>query len=313
MLVDERDRLDPRRRRRVGDLLAVLVGACEKEDFAPVRLVVARDDVRRDPLVRVPHVRRAVRVVDRRRHVEALARRRRRRPLRRLRRRRRRDAGVGLRRRGGRGGAGGRRGELGGGEPQRAERRRVRRVGGALDEQLLRRQREVAANRARQRVRRLGGAHHRLDGGDDVRPAPRGGDDRAVGDRAQQRLVGLRGAGLVVAMRQIGSRPQHLERDEREAALLEALADVGDEAAFDRLRADEGERGRHGSIYRRQSRKSVRVSATTQTRRDHACARALHSARSFTPTARPTTPSRAAALRLATALNGASFTAACRR
>mmetsp|Transcript_61177 Transcript_61177/g.147320 ORF Transcript_61177/g.147320 Transcript_61177/m.147320 type:complete len:212 (+) Transcript_61177:573-1208(+) len=72
VLIAQLDGLDACGRGRVGNLLAVLIRAREEEDLPPVGAVVARDHVGADALVRVPHVRRPIRVVDRRRNVEAL-------------------------------------------------------------------------------------------------------------------------------------------------------------------------------------------------------------------------------------------------
>ena len=54
-------------RRRVRNLLAVLIRAREEVDLAPIRAMVPRDHIGRDRLVRVTHVRRPIGVVDRRR------------------------------------------------------------------------------------------------------------------------------------------------------------------------------------------------------------------------------------------------------
>ena len=72
VLVADVDGLDALLFSGVGDLLAVLVGAREEVHLAAVRAVVAADDVGGDGLIRMPHVRRAVGIVDRGGQVEFL-------------------------------------------------------------------------------------------------------------------------------------------------------------------------------------------------------------------------------------------------
>ena len=57
---------------RIGDGLAVLVGAGQEEDLLAALAVVAREHVGGDRRVRVAEVRRRIDVVDRRRDVKAL-------------------------------------------------------------------------------------------------------------------------------------------------------------------------------------------------------------------------------------------------
>mmetsp|Transcript_40291 Transcript_40291/g.95469 ORF Transcript_40291/g.95469 Transcript_40291/m.95469 type:complete len:798 (+) Transcript_40291:82-2475(+) len=73
VLVADVDRAEAHALGGLRDLLPVLVRAGQEEHLAAVDAVVARDDVCGDRLVRVPHVRDAVGVVDRRRDVELLA------------------------------------------------------------------------------------------------------------------------------------------------------------------------------------------------------------------------------------------------
>ena len=118
---------------------------------------------------------------------------------------------------------------------------RVRRRRRALEQVARAVDREVAADRAERRLRRVGVAGERLHRRRLRVPHQH---HRRPGDEEVDERGEVRGffQGLVVRRRLLARRLQHLARHQRQAALLEALRDLEREAARDGVGLEEDER-----------------------------------------------------------------------